>query len=72
LILESAPERRDELENLWIKYSPTFARASDETGFKMSAKRLRQGQGHQRENVKRGERFLKMCDQVVIKTAVSL
>jgi hypothetical protein len=35
LILESAPERRDELENLWNKYSPTFARASDEAGFKM-------------------------------------
>jgi hypothetical protein len=35
LILESAPERRPELEALWGKYSPTFAHASDESGFKM-------------------------------------
>lgn len=35
LIVESAPERRDELENLWQKCSPTFAHASDKKGFKM-------------------------------------
>jgi hypothetical protein len=35
LILESAPERRAELEVLWDRYSPTFAHANDESGFKM-------------------------------------
>lgn len=35
LILESAPERLPEMEALWGKYSPTFAHASDESGFKM-------------------------------------
>lgn len=35
LILESAPERREELENLWNKYSPTFGHTSDKKGFNM-------------------------------------
>lgn len=35
LLLESAPERRSELEGIWQKYSPSFAHASDTAGFKM-------------------------------------
>jgi hypothetical protein len=37
LILESAPERRADLEGLWKTYSPTFAPGVDQKGFKMQA-----------------------------------
>lgn len=40
LILESVPERRDELENLRKKYCPGFAHASDEKGFRMEWKAI--------------------------------
>jgi hypothetical protein len=35
LILESAPERRRELYELWERYSPVFERASDQKGFRL-------------------------------------
>jgi len=35
LILESAPERRSDLEDLWRRFAPNFAHASDTKGFKM-------------------------------------
>jgi hypothetical protein len=35
MIVESAPERRPELEDLWRQYSPTFMRASDKPGYQM-------------------------------------
>ena len=35
MIVESAPERRSELDELWRQYSPTFMRASDKPGFQM-------------------------------------
>lgn len=35
LIADAAPERKEELENLWIKYSPNFVHASDKPGFEM-------------------------------------
>ena len=35
MIVESAPERRPELEDVWRQYSPTFMRASDKPGYQM-------------------------------------
>ena len=35
MIVESAPERQSELDELWRQYSPTFMRASDKPGYQM-------------------------------------
>lgn len=37
MIVESAPERREELERLWHDHAPTFAQAGDKKGFTMEA-----------------------------------
>lgn len=37
LILEGAPERRSELEELWQRYLPRFERAADKKGFRLES-----------------------------------